>query len=164
MGLVIPDFGLLFWMVFVFIIVLVILKVFAWKPILNSLKEREDSIEDALLSAEKAREEMSKLKEDNDKILAEARQERNELLKEARDIKQKIIDEAKEKAVLEGNKMIEAAKLAIKNEKTAALDEMKQNIATISIDIAEKILKQQLKSSEQQKDLMEKYIKDIKLN
>ena len=164
MGLVTPDFGLLFWMVLVFLTVLFVLKKFAWKPILSSLKEREDSIEDALLSAEKARDEMAKLQESNEKILAEARQEKTEMLKEARDIKQKMIDDAKGKAVEEANKMIEAAKIAIQNEKTAALDDIKQNIATISVNIAEKILKQQLKDTEQQKELMDKYIKDIKLN
>jgi len=164
MGLVTPDFGLLFWMVLVFLTVLFVLKKFAWKPILGSLKEREDSIENALLSAEKARDEMAKLQEGNEKILAEARQEKTEMLKEARDIKQKMIDEAKGKAVEEANKMIEAAKLAIQNEKLAAIDDIKQNIATISVNIAEKILKQQLKSDEQQKELMDKYIKEIKLN
>ena len=164
MGLVTPDFGLLFWMVLVFLTVLFVLKKFAWKPILGSLKEREDSIENALLSAEKARDEMAKLQEGNEKILTEARQEKTEMLKEARDIKQKMIDDAKGKAVEEANKMIEAAKIAIQNEKASAIEDIKQNIAEISVNIAEKILKQQLKDDKQQKELMDKYIKEIKLN
>jgi len=164
MGLVTPDFGLLFWMVLVFLTVLFVLKKFAWKPILGSLKEREDSIENALKSAEKARDEMAKLQEDNEKILTEARQEKTEMLKEARNIKQKMIDDAKGKASEEANKIIVSAKVAIQNEKAAALEDIKQNIAEISVSIAEKILKQQLKDDKQQKELMDKYIKEIKLN
>jgi len=164
MGLVIPDYGLLFWMVFTFLIVMYILKKFAWKPILSSLKEREDSIEEALESAQQAREEMSKLQADNEKILAEARNERNEMLKEAKEIKQTMINEAKGKASGEAEKIIESARQAIENEKTAAINEMKKSIASLSVQIAEKILKKQLDDPAKQKDLMDQYIKDIKLN
>lgn len=164
MGLVIPDYGLLFWMVLTFLIVMFILKKFAWKPILSSLKEREDSIEEALESAQKAREEMSKLQADNEKILEEARHERNEMLKEAKEVKQSIIDEAKGIAAHEAEKMIESALKAIENEKTAAINEMKENIASFSILIAEKILRKQLDDPSKQKDLMDLYLKDVKLN
>lgn len=164
MGLVLPEYGLLFWMLLTFLIVLYILKKFAWKPILNSLKEREDSIGDALKSAEKAREEMEKLQADNEKILAEARQERDSLLKDARDVKQKMIEEAKEKASQEADKMIDSARQAIENEKSAAIEDMKKSIASMSIQIAEKILKKQLEDPKQQQAIIDQYIKDIKLN
>ncbi len=164
MGLVTPDYGLLFWMVLTFLVVLYILKKFAWGPILSSLKEREDSIEEALQSAQKAREEMGKLQADNEKILAEAREERSKMLKDAKDMQQKMIDEAKQKASQEADKMIEAARRAIENEKEAAISEMKENIASLSVLIAEKILKHQLDDSKKQKELMDQYLKDIKLN
>jgi len=164
MGLVTPDYGLLFWMVLTFLIVLFILKKFAWGPILSSLKEREESIEEALASAQKAREEMDKLQADNEKILAEAREERNKMLKEAKELQQKMIDEAKQKAAQEADKMIEAARRAIENEKESAIGEMKENIASLSVLIAEKILKQQLSDPNKQKELMDQYLKDIKLN
>ena len=164
MGLVTPDYGLLFWMVLTFLIVLYILKKFAWGPILSSLKEREDSIEEALQSAQKAREEMSKLQADNEKILAEAREERSKMLKDAKEMQQKMIDDAKQKASQEADKMIEAARRAIENEKEAAINEMKENIASLSVLIAEKILKHQLDDSEKQKELMDQYLKNIKLN
>jgi len=164
MGLVLPDYGLLFWMMLTFLVVLFILKKFAWKPILGSLKEREDSIADALKSADKAREEMAKLQADNEKILAAAKHERDELLKEAREVKQQMIEDAKEKAAIEAEKMINAAKQAIESEKATAIAEMKKSIATISIDIAEKILKKQLDDPKQQQEIMDKYLKDIKLN
>jgi F-type H+-transporting ATPase subunit b len=164
MGLVTPDYGLLFWMLLTFLIVLYVLKKFAWKPILNSLKEREDSIEDALKSAEKAREEMANLQATNEKILAEARKEREEMLKEARDIRQKMIEEAKDKAVQEGNKMIESAKMAIEHEKASAIVQIKKSIADMSIQIAEKILRKALTDPKQQQEIMDKYLDNIKLN
>jgi F-type H+-transporting ATPase subunit b len=164
MGLVTPDYGLLFWMLLTFSIVLYVLKKFAWKPILSSLKEREDSIEEALKSAEKAREDMANMQASNEKILAAARHEREAMLKEARDIRQKMIDEAKAKATAEANKMIEMAKQAIENEKTAAIEDMKNSIANISVMIAEKILKKELTDSKQQQELMDKYLENLKLN
>jgi F-type H+-transporting ATPase subunit b len=134
------------------------------EPILGSLKEREDSIEDALRSADKAREEMVKLQADNEKILAEARLERDNMLKEARDVKQQMIDDAKNQANIEAKKMIESAKQVIENEKVSAIQEMKKTIASMSIQIAEKILKQQLADSKEQQELVDKYLKDLKLN
>jgi F-type H+-transporting ATPase subunit b len=164
MGLVTPDYGLLFWMVLTFGIVLFILKKFAWKPILGSLKERETSIEEALELAQKTRDEMAKLQADNEKILAEARQQREELLKEARDIRQKMIDEAKDKARDEGDKMIATARQAIENEKSTAIEEMKKAIVSMSVQIAEKILKKQLDDPKQQQEYLDTYLKDVKLN
>jgi F-type H+-transporting ATPase subunit b len=164
MELVQPAFGLVFWMLVSFLIVLFILGKFAWKPILKALKERETSIEDALRSADKAREAMENLKADNEKLLNEARAERERMLREARDTKDSIINEAKGKATTEANRLLQMAREAINNEKQAAITELKNQVATLSIEIAEKILREQLKDSAKQKELAEKYLKEVKLN
>ncbi len=164
MGLVTPDFGLLFWMLLTFAVVLFILRKFAWKPILSSLKEREDSIDEALKSADKAREEMAKLKSENEQILVEARQEKDKILAEARSIKQQMIDDAKNQAQAEAAKMIEVAKQSIENEKNAAISDVKNQIASLSVQIAEKILKQQLSNKQEQELLVKKYMENVVLN
>ena len=164
MELVQPALGLIFWMLVSFLIVLFILGKFAWKPILNALKERETSIEDALKSADKAREAMENLKSDNEKLLAEARAERERMLREARDTKDAIINEAKGKATTEANRLLLMAREAINNEKMAAITELKNQVANLSIEIAEKILREQLKDAAKQKELAEKYLKEVKLN
>lgn len=164
MELVQPAFGLVFWMLVSFLIVLFILGKFAWKPILKALKDRETSIEDALRSADKAREAMENLKADNEKLLNEARAERERMLREARDTKDAIINEAKGKATTEANRLLQMAREAINNEKQAAITELKNQVATLSIEIAEKILREQLKDSAKQKELAEKYLKEVKLN
>jgi F-type H+-transporting ATPase subunit b len=163
MELVSPDFGTLFWMLIFFSLVLFILKKFAWKPILNSLKNREKSIEDALLSAEKAKEEMAKLKSDNERILADARKERDLLMKEARVMKDKIIADAQDQAQQEAQKIVEAARLSIENEKKSAINDMKTQIAILSVSIAEKIIKEKLDTSKQS-DLINNLLKDVKLS
>jgi F-type H+-transporting ATPase subunit b len=164
MELVKPAIGLLFWMVVSFGIVLFILKKFAWKPILNMIKERETSIESALNAAEKAKLEMTSLKSSNEKLLAEARIERDNILKEAREIKDSIVNEAKTKAKQEADKIVTAARENIQNEKMAAITELKNQVATLSIDIAEKILKTELSSDEKQKSLVKNLLEGIKLN
>lgn len=164
MELLQPAFGLVFWMLVSFLIVLFILGKFAWKPILKALKERETSIEDALRSADKAREAMENLKADNEKLLSDARAERERMLREARDTKDAIINEAKGKATTEANRLLQMAREAINNEKQAAITELKNQVATLSIEIAEKILREQLKDSAKQKELAEKYLKEVKLN
>ena len=141
MDLVTPDIGLVFWTTLVFLIVLVILRRMAWKPILNAVNEREESIENALAAAEKAKEEVANLKADNERILQEARVERDSILKEAREMKDAIVAEAKEKATAEGEKMIASAQEAIDNQKQAALTELKNQVADLSIEIAERILR-----------------------
>jgi len=163
MELVTPGLGLVFWMLLTFSILLFILKKFAWKPILNTLREREKSIENALLSAEKAKQEMSKLKSDNEKILAEARLEREGILKEARQMKEKVIDEAKEQAQIEAKKIVDSARSSIEAEKSAALNEIKNQVANLSISIAEKLLKRKL-DDPGQTELINQSLKDIKLN
>ncbi|MDJ0645139.1 MAG: F0F1 ATP synthase subunit B [Flavobacteriaceae bacterium] len=164
MDLVTPGIGLVFWTALTFLILLFILRKFAWKPILGAVSEREDSIKDALTEAEKAREEMQHLKSDNERILKEARAERDTMLKEAREIKDNMINEAKEEAREQANKMIEQAKTTIENEKLAAITDLKNQVADLSIDIAEKVVKKELSTKEKQLELVEDMLGDIKLN
>ena len=164
MELITPGLGLVFWMVLSFSVILFILKKFAWKPILKALKERENTIDTALKSADKAREEMEHLKADNEKIIKEAKNVRDNLLKEARQVKDKIISEAKQKANSEANIIIADAKRQIENEKEAALDEIKNQIAGFSVEIAEKILKKKLEKTKDQNDLINELIDEIKIN
>lgn len=164
MELVTPAFGLVFWMVVSFSIIFFILKKFAWKPILTILKEREDSIQNALDAAKKAKEEMLSLQAGNEKILTEARAERDKLMKEAREMKDAIISEAKTKASKEADKLITSARENIQNEKMAAITELKNQVATLSIQIAEKILKEELSSPDKQKALVKAFLEDTNLN
>lgn len=164
MELVKPSIGLIFWMIVSFSIILFLLKKFAWSPILTMIKEREDSIDAALKSAEQAKAEMKTLKSENERILTEARNERDILLKEAREIKDKIISEAKLNAVNEGERLLKAARENIQNEKNAAVTELKNQVAGLSIEIAEKILKAELSSDEKQKTLVKTLLQDVNLN
>jgi len=164
MELVKPAIGLVFWMIVTFSIILFVLRKFAWKPILSMIKEREDSIDNALKAADNARKEMQDLKSANEKILAEARAERDVMLKEARDTKDAIINEAKGKAKVEADRMVAQAREAINTEKLAAITELKAQVATLSIDIAEKILKEQLSSDEKQKIVTSNLVKEVTLN
>lgn len=164
MELVKPSIGLIFWMVVSFSIILFLLRKFAWKPILGMIKERELSIENALASAENAKAEMIALQSNNEKILADARNERDLLLKDARDIREKMIAEAKGIATKEGERMLTIARENIQNEKMAAITELKNQVATLSIEIAEKILKSELSSDEKQKTLVNTLLKDVNLN
>lgn len=164
MELVKPEFGLIFWMVISFGLIMLILKKFAWKPILNMLHEREASIQNALDSAEKAKEEMKALQSSNEKILADARNERDLLLKDAREIREKMIADAKGIATKEGERMLTIARENIQNEKMAAITELKNQVASLSIEIAEKILKSELSSDEKQKSLVNTLLKDVNLN
>jgi F-type H+-transporting ATPase subunit b len=164
MELVRPDVGTIFWMLLMFIIVLVILKKFAWKPILNALDKREKSIEESLRSADRARKEMEQLKADNEKIIAQARVERDGMLKETKQLSEKILKEAREKASVETKRLIETAREQIENEKAWAVTEIRNQVAELSVDIAEKILREKLKDGKQQKELIDKLLKDIKLN
>lgn len=164
MGLVMPDFGLLFWMVVSFSLLVWLMKKFAWKPILKSLSAREDSIEKALQSAELAKNEMIKLQAGNEKLLKEAMLERERIVKEARELKDSIVRDAKNQAVVEANKVLEEAKASIARERAEAVEEMKSAISSFSLEIAEKILKEQLSDNKKQKDLVNNYLQNIKLN
>jgi len=164
MDLVKPGIGLLFWMLLSFGIVLFILRKYAWGPILNALRDREDSIDEALRSAEKAREEMSKLKADNEKILAGAKKEREKIIGEARQIREKMIGDAKKEATSEARKQIDQAKREIQSQKVAAIEEIKKQIADISVEIAGKILQENISVDEKQQKLIEKDLDRIKFN
>jgi F-type H+-transporting ATPase subunit b len=163
MGFVTPDYGTIFWMLIIFGIVLFILKKFAWKPILKALKDREKSIGDALKSAEKARKEVAGLKASNDQIIAEARKEKELILKEARDMKDKILAEAKIQANTETQKSIENARQQIVAEKNAAINDIKKQVAQLSISIAEKVIKKELDKPNEQEILVDSMLKDLKL-
>jgi F-type H+-transporting ATPase subunit b len=164
MDLLTPDFGLFFWQTVVFLIVFVILAVFVWRPIADALRSREGMIEDSLRAAELAKEEMEQIKVDNEYLLKEARQERDEILKEATDTANKIKEDAKSETSKITQKMIEDARTAIESEKKAALTEVKQLVSGLSLEIAEKILREKLSADKAQKDLVDKFLKDLKVN
>src|SRR6201992_4049956 len=150
MDLLTPDLGLFIWNVIIFLLLLVILRSLAWKPILKSLNEREKGISDSLASAEKIKAEMAQMKNENEALLAKAREERAQLLKEARETKDKLINEAKEQAKEEGNRIIADARAAIEQQKMAALTEVKNQVGTLVVEVAEKILRRGLGDKEQQ--------------
>ena len=164
MELVTPNVGTIFWMVIVFGVVAFVLKKFAWKPILNALYEREESIEKALNAAEKARNEMAELKAGNEQLLAEARKEKDAIMREAMNLKDGIVAEAKEKASFETQKSIENARHQIENEKAKAINEMKQQMTEISLMIAEKVIRKEMAGNKQQQEMVKKLIDEIKLN
>lgn len=160
MELVTPGIGLIFWTSVVFIVLIILLKKFAWSPILKAVDDRNNSINEALSSAEKAKSEMEQLSADNKKILNEALIERDAIIKEARDIKIKTIADAKNNASIEAEKIISSAKEQIKNEKMKAMTELKNEIADISIQMAEKIIITELKDAKSQKKLIEEDLKN----
>ena len=166
MDKLINDFsvGLFFWQSLLFIALILLLKKFAWGPILTAVEEREDGIKDALEAAEKAKAEMQALNTDNERILAEARIERDALLKEAREIKDGIVSDAKELANTEADKILTNAKDQINNEKMKAMTELKNTVATLSIDIAEKVLRSELTDKKKQEDLVANTLKETELN
>jgi F-type H+-transporting ATPase subunit b len=157
------SIGLFFWQTVIFIFLILLLKKFAWKPILDAVNEREEGIKKALLSAEKAKEEMASLQSDNEEIFKKARSERDSLLKEAREIKQQLIDEAKSEAKNEAKKIISQAQETIQNEKNSAIVDLKNQVAGLSIDIAEKVLKEKLSNDKAQMQLVKDLVKDVTL-
>ena len=158
------SYGLFFWQAIILVILIVLLAKFAWKPILTALAAREEGISNALLAAENAKKDMQNLKADNEKLLAEARAERDLMMKEAREIKEKMIADAKSEAQAQGEKMIESAKAAIASEKNAAMAELKNQVSSLSLEIAETLLKGELSNKEAQTKLVEKMLGDAKLN
>ena len=158
------DPGLIIWTTIIFTLLLIVLKKFAWKPILSAVDERNNSIEEALKAADKAKEEMALLNADNERILDEAKLKRDALLKEARDIKDGIINDAKEQANVEAEKIITSAKEQIANEKMKAITELKNSVAILSIDIAEKVLKSELKDKDNQQEFIATVLKNTDLN
>ena len=164
MDLVTPEFGLIFWTSITFLVLLFILKKFAWKPILGAVSEREKGIKDALASAVEARKEMENLQADNERILKEARAEREAMLKDARELKNKMIDDAKKDAKIEANKLITQAQAAIETEKKAAIADLKSQVAQISISFAEKVVREELSNTEKQEKLVESMLDNATLN
>ncbi|MBL7697648.1 MAG: F0F1 ATP synthase subunit B [Chitinophagaceae bacterium] len=164
MDLLIPSFGLIIWTLLAFLIVFFILKKFAWKPILNSLKERENGIAESLSTAERVKAEMAQLKSENEALLAKAREERGQILKEARDTKDKIINEAKEQAKLEANKIVSDAQAAIQQQKMAALTDVKNQVGQLVIEVSEKILRRELGNKAEQENYVRQLTNEVKLN
>jgi F-type H+-transporting ATPase subunit b len=159
-----PAVGTLFWSVLIFGLFFLILAKFAWKPILSAVKARDEMIKDSLESAARAREEMLKLQSDNEAILRKAREEREDILKEGREVRDKIISEAKGKATEEAEKLIEKARAGIENEKNKAISEIRIQVATLSVEIASKLLEEKLTHSGEQEKLIDKYLNDIDFN
>lgn len=164
MDLITPDFGLFFWQTIVMLILIFLMSKYAWKPILQGIRKREQNINEALDSAENAKKEMQNLKADNERLLQEARLERDNMIKEARAIKDQIIAEAKQDAQTEADKLIEQARATIQVERNAAMADIKNQVATLSVQIAEKVLRQELSSDSKQQKLMEDMIEDVTLN
>ncbi|RRB02280.1 F0F1 ATP synthase subunit B [Larkinella rosea] len=164
MDLLIPDIGLLFWMVLVFGLLYFILSKFAWKPITESLKEREDDIQKALDMAEKTRIEMAKLQSDNQKLLAEARAERDAILRGAKETADRVIAEARDKASEEGNRIIVKAREELQTERQAMVAEVKREVIELSLDIAEKVLKRELSDKKSQEELVKGLVAEARLN
>ena len=164
MKLLIPDFGLIFWMLLTFGTVLFLLAKFAWKPILKMISEREKSIEEALLSAERAKKDIAKMQSNNEQLIRDAQVERDNILKAAREAKDMMIGEARNRANEEAERMIKIAREAIQNERMAAITDLKNQVAQLSLEVAEKLVKQQLSSDDRQKELANKLISEVKLN
>jgi F-type H+-transporting ATPase subunit b len=164
MELLTPGTGLIIWQTIVFLLLVILLAKLAWKPILGALKERETSIQEALETAEKARLEIAELKADNENLLKEAREERDRMLREAREASNRMIEEAQGEAKKSADRIIQDARVAIGIEKQAALKEIKVQVAMFSLEIAEKLLKKNLSTDEAQKELVETYVADLKVN
>lgn len=164
MSLLTPNPGLIFWMLVVFLLVVFILAKFAWKPIIKGLKDRENEIQGALDLAEKTRAEMIKLKSDNEKLIAEANAVRDQILREAKDAADRTIAESKDKAAVEAQKMIESAQAAIRNEQQLAVSKIRKEVATLSLEIAEKVLQRELKDKEAQEKLIAELASSARLN
>jgi len=158
------SIGLFVWQTVLFLALLFLLRKYAWKPILSAVEEREEGIKNALEAADNAKKEMEALNADNERILREAKAERDSILKEAREIKETIITEAKTQATEEADKVLASAREQINNEKLAAITELKNQVADLSIDIAEKVLKSELKDTAKQKELVNNALKEAALS
>lgn len=163
MELVTPSIGLIVWQTVAFLLLLFLLAKFAWKPVMQGISERERSIESALDAAEKAKQEMARLTGENEQLLKDARAERDLILKEAKMLKDQIVSEAKTQAQAEGAKMIEKARQEIDNQKAAALAEVKGQVATLSLEIAEKVLRNQLEDQSKQNALVNDLLKEVEI-
>ncbi len=164
MDLVTPGIGLVFWTTLTFLLVVFLLIKFAWKPVLGMINERNKSIEDSLKLAETTKAEMAKLQADNEKLLAEARKERDNLLKEAREMKDQMIAQAKADATVEANKIMAAAKVSIENEKNQAMQDLKNQVAVLSFEVAEKVIGKELENKKVSDEIIDESVKKFKFN
>ena len=164
MEILLPQLGLFFWALLLFVILFFMLRKFAWKPIMKGIHDREISIQTSLDEAKQAREEMQNLKSDNEKLVAEARAERDHLLTEAREMKEKIIAEAKKTAEEEAARIVSTAREQINSEKMAAMTEIKNQVGALSLEIAEKVLRNELSNAPAQKELVEKLVSELSFN
>lgn len=164
MDLILPDYGLIFWTGLVFCLLLLILAKFVWKPILGAVNAREQKIADALSLAETTKEEMKALQAQNENLVKEARAERDAMIKDAKETASKMVEEAKSKAKVEAEKLLESARISINSEKVAAIAELKTQVASISLEIAEKVVRGELASDDKQKALAQKLAGDINMN
>lgn len=164
MELLLPKLGLFVWTLFIFLILFFLLKKFAWKPIIGAIKAREESIEGSLQEAKKAREEMANLKSENEALLREARDTRDKMIREAREIQDKLVNEAKTEAQEEANRIIDNARKQIESERMAALTSIKNLVGQLSLEIAEKVIRQELSNPEAQKANVEKLVSELHLN
>nr|WP_321407389.1 F0F1 ATP synthase subunit B [uncultured Carboxylicivirga sp.] len=164
MGLLTPDPGLVFWTTITFGILVLLLRKFAWKPILHALRAREETIEFSLAAAAKAKAEIEDLNVEKEKILIAAKEERDGLIKEARELKQNIVDDARSKAQEEADKIIVSARQQIEREKSDAIQEMKRQVAELSVNIAGKLLEQELESTDKQKAIIDRYLQEVNFN
>ncbi len=164
MDLIKPDFGLLFWTALVFVLLLFVITKFIWKPILNTVNEREQKIAESLELAERTKEEMKTLQAENENILKQARAERDGMLKDAREVAAKMVEDAKTGAKSEAEKILASARQSIESEKAAAVSELKTQVASFALEIAEKVIRGELSSEDKQKMLAEKLAGDINLN
>lgn len=164
MDLLTPSFGLLIWTLLVFAIVFFLLKKYAWKPILDSLGEREKNISNALLSSEKIKKEMENLKSENEALLNKAREERSQMMREAKETRDKIISEAKEQAKLETNKILADAQASIQQQKMASIIELKNQVGNLVIEVCEKVIRRELQNKEEQEQYIRQLADNIKLN
>lgn len=163
MDLITPGIGLIFWQTVTFLVVLFVLGKFVWKPIMTAIKSREDSIEEALAEAEKARSEMAALSSENENLLKQAREERDSILKEAKTAATQMITEAKDKASVEAKALVEKAKESIEGERRAAVADIRNQAATLSVEIAEKLLRRELSNKKAQEELLAEYVKESDL-
>ena len=161
MELVTPDIGLVFWTTLAFALLLFLLAKFAWKPIMGAITERERTIEDALLKAEAAKEEMARMTSENEQLLKDTRAERDLILREARHMKDQIVHEAKEAAQAEGERMIEKARIEINSEKAIAMASVKAQVAELSIEIAEKVLRKEFENKTEQDELVADLLREV---
>lgn len=164
MSLLTPNPGLIFWMLVVFLLVVFILAKFAWKPIIKGLKDRENEIQGALDLAERTKAEMVKLKSDNEKLVAEANAVRDRILRDAKEASDRMIAESKDRAAVEGQKMIDSARDTIRNEQQAAISKMRKEVATLSLEIAEQVLHRELKDKESQEKLVSDLASSARMN